>query len=101
MAKYQEFDDLTLSTKIHNVLDLILPTFGLEVNTAEDCGSYKSSEESVQMDHLDLNKTLIKDFYTSDKSEEERTPVTPKRKVSFERKEKKKKKKEQSEKQVS
>ena len=50
MVKYQEFDDLTLSTKIHNVLDLILPTFGLEVNTAEDCGSYNSSDESVNMD---------------------------------------------------
>ena len=77
MAKYQEFDDLTLSTKIQNLLDLILPSFGIEPNAAEDCDSYKSSEESVDFDQLDLKKTLIKDFYNSDLSDEqESTPVS-------------------------
>ena len=87
MVKYQEFDDLTLSTKIQNLLDLIFPTFGLQANAAEDCDSYKSSEESENMDNLDLRKTLIKDFYNSDNSSEQRSQATPRRNLSSERKE--------------
>ena len=72
MIKYQDDDDLTLSQKIQNLLDLILPTFGIEPNAAEDCGSYKSSDESVDFDTVNLRRTLIKDFYTlSEKSDNE------------------------------
>ena len=66
MAKYQDDEDLTLSQKIQNLLDLIFPTFGIEANAAEDCASYKSSEESVDFDQVNLKKTLIKDFYTDE-----------------------------------
>ena len=69
MAKYQDDEDLTLSQKIQNLLDLIFPTFEIEANAAEDCQSYKSSEESVDFDQVNLKKSLIKDFYNDDESE--------------------------------
>ena len=69
MAKYKDDNDLNLSQKIQNLLELIFPTFGLETEAAEDCGSYKSSDESVDIDKVNVKKTLIKDFYTSDRSE--------------------------------
>ena len=46
-----------------------MPTFGLETQAAEDCGSYKSSDESVDIDRVNLKKTLIKDFYNSEHSD--------------------------------
>ena len=57
---------MSLSTKIENLLDLILPPFKLE--RATECGGDggSSSEDSVDYNEVDLGKTLIKDFYEND-----------------------------------
>ena len=67
-CKYKSLEDVTLSTKIEHLLDLIFPVFNLERNTAVE-GDDLSSEDSVDFDEVDLSKILIKDFYEHDDSD--------------------------------
>lgn len=71
-CKYSDVEDMTLSTKIENLLDLILPHFKLErVAIGDGDGYSESSADSVDIDAVDWRRTLIKDFYENDDESED------------------------------
>ena len=69
-VKFKDIDDMALSNKIENLLDLILPAFKLERQTAFGEADASSSEDSVDYSKVDTRKTLIGDFYDEDDNSE-------------------------------
>ena len=58
-VKYKEIEDMPLSRKIENILDLIFPPFGYERIGVNENDDEQSSDDSIDFEQVDITKTLL------------------------------------------
>ena len=66
LMKYKYEEDLPLSRKIENILDLIFPPYGFERVGVNENDDDSSSDDSIDFEQVDLTKRLLQDFGEND-----------------------------------
>ena len=66
LMKYKDEEDLPLSRKIENILDLIFPPYGFERVGVNENDDDSSSDDSIDFEQVDLTKRLLQDFGEND-----------------------------------
>ena len=59
LMKYKDEEDLPLSRKIENILDLIFPPLGFERVGVNENDDDSSSDDSIDFEQVDLSKRLL------------------------------------------
>ena len=59
LMKYKDEEDLPLSRKIENILDLIFPPYGFERVGVNENDDDSSSDDSIDYEQVDLTKRLL------------------------------------------